>query len=175
MINHKHSIYLKRNRKNCIGTIIKWMNELCFTVVVLNLNKFLTIDFNKQILNKKWNFPLRISSVNVTKSAVSCGFDHIYWRNSQWKTSFFVQWKISNTCFQQSLCLDYSNLQERRNISKLYMIVREHIFPVYGLRNECSWQYFLQTKEVPNENSLGWNKVSGCHTKPTWASFLLTW
>ena len=24
------------------------------------------------------NFPLRISSVNVTKSAVSCGFDHIY-------------------------------------------------------------------------------------------------
>ena len=24
------------------------MNDLCFTVVVLNLNKFLTIDFNKQ-------------------------------------------------------------------------------------------------------------------------------
>ena len=24
------------------------MNELCFTDVVLNLNKFLTIDFNKQ-------------------------------------------------------------------------------------------------------------------------------
>ena len=30
---------------------------------------------------KKWSFPLRISSVNVTKSAVSCGFGHIYWRN----------------------------------------------------------------------------------------------
>ena len=30
---------------------------------------------------KKWSFPLRISSVNVTKSAVSavsCGFGHIY-------------------------------------------------------------------------------------------------
>ena len=25
------------------------MNELCFTIVVLNLNMFLTIDFNKQI------------------------------------------------------------------------------------------------------------------------------
>ena len=25
-------------------------------------------------LHKKWSFPLRISSVNVTKSAVSCGF-----------------------------------------------------------------------------------------------------
>ena len=28
---------------------------------------------------KKWSFPLRISSVNVTKSTVSCGFGHIYW------------------------------------------------------------------------------------------------
>ena len=33
------------------------------------------------ILRKKWSFPLRISSVNVTKSADSCGFVHIYWRN----------------------------------------------------------------------------------------------
>ena len=41
----------------------------------------------------KWSFPLRIFSVNVTKSAVSCEFGHIYWRNPQWKTSFFVLWK----------------------------------------------------------------------------------
>ena len=26
-------------------------------------------------------FSLRISSVNATKSAVCCGFDHVYWRN----------------------------------------------------------------------------------------------
>ena len=39
-------------------------------------------------LHKKGSFPLRVSSVNVTKSAVSCGFDHIYWRNPWWKTSF---------------------------------------------------------------------------------------
>ena len=32
-------------------------------------------------LHKKWSFPLRISSVNVTKSAGKCGFGHIYWRN----------------------------------------------------------------------------------------------
>ena len=32
-------------------------------------------------LHKKWSFPLRISLVHVTKSAVSCGFGHIYWRN----------------------------------------------------------------------------------------------
>ena len=41
-------------------------------------------------LLKRWSFPLRISSVNVTKSAGICGFDHIYWRNHYWKTSFFL-------------------------------------------------------------------------------------
>ena len=41
--------------------------------------------------HKKWSFLLKISSVNVTKYAVLCGFDHIYWRKSSWKTSFFVQ------------------------------------------------------------------------------------
>ena len=33
-------------------------------------------------LHKKWSFPLWISSVNVTKSAVFCRFGHIYWRNN---------------------------------------------------------------------------------------------
>ena len=42
-------------------------------------------------LHKKWSFPLSISSVNVTKSAGNWGFGHIHWRNSWWKTSFFVQ------------------------------------------------------------------------------------
>ena len=42
-------------------------------------------------LHKKWSFPLRISSVNATKSARNCGFGHIYWRNPYWKTSFFMQ------------------------------------------------------------------------------------
>ena len=40
---------------------------------------------------KKISFPLSISSVSETKSRVSCGFGHIYWRNPSWKTSFFVQ------------------------------------------------------------------------------------
>ena len=31
-----------------------------------------------QILHKKSSFPLRISSVNVTKSARNCRFSHIY-------------------------------------------------------------------------------------------------
>ena len=81
------------------------MNELCFTVFMLNLSKFLTIDFNKQTLHKKWSFPLRISSVNV--------------------------WKISSSCTRQMLCLDYSNLQERRNISKFYILLLEGIYFLY--------------------------------------------
>ena len=35
----------------------------------------------ENILYNKWSFLLGISSVNVTKSAVSCGFGYIYWRN----------------------------------------------------------------------------------------------
>ena len=35
----------------------------------------------KWTLHKKWSFPLKIFSVNVAKSAVPCGFGHIYWRN----------------------------------------------------------------------------------------------
>ena len=42
----------------------------------------------KMSLHKKWRFPLKISSVNVIKSAENCGFGHIYWRNKYWKTSF---------------------------------------------------------------------------------------
>ena len=34
-----------------------------------------------QTRHEKWSFPLKISSVNVTKSADSCWFGHIYWRN----------------------------------------------------------------------------------------------
>ena len=32
-------------------------------------------------LHKNWSFPLRISSVNVTKSTGICRFGHVYWRN----------------------------------------------------------------------------------------------
>ena len=32
-------------------------------------------------LHKKWSFPLRIFSVNVSKFTVSCRFGHFYWKN----------------------------------------------------------------------------------------------
>ena len=44
------------------------------------ISMFLT-HFMPLSLHKKWGFPLGISLVNVTKSAVSCGFGHIKWRD----------------------------------------------------------------------------------------------
>ena len=41
-------------------------------------------------LEKKWSFPLKISLVNETKFAVSCGFGHISWRNPKSKTSLMT-------------------------------------------------------------------------------------
>ena len=38
-------------------------------------------DSREVYCTKKWNFPWRISSVNVAKSVVSFGFGHIYWGN----------------------------------------------------------------------------------------------
>ena len=59
----------------------------------------LVLLFMKHTLRKKWRFPLRISSVNVTKPAVSSRFAHIYRRNPLRKSSFFVQWYIQR-CIQ---------------------------------------------------------------------------
>ena len=42
---------------------------------------FLLAVYPFDTLHKKWSFPLRISSVNMTKSAGNCKFGHIYWRN----------------------------------------------------------------------------------------------
>ena len=96
----------------------------------------------------------------MTKSTVSCGFGNIYWRNPQSKTSFFDQWKISSTCAGQMLCLDYSNQQERRNISKLYMIARGHLFPKYIWSWKCMCLTVFSTRErCSNRNIIGWVKI----------------
>ena len=42
-------------------------------------------------LHNKWSFSLRISLVNMTKFAGTCGFSQIYWTNPWWKTLFLVQ------------------------------------------------------------------------------------
>ena len=54
-----------------------------------NLNPNLGGTVLTNALHKK-SFPLRISPLNVAKSAVSCRFGQIYWINPWWKT-FFMQ------------------------------------------------------------------------------------
>ena len=65
-----------------------------YSIIKLKENKLVIFEFNNMhvalfcsgamlcnLTAQNWSFSLRISSVNVTKSAVFCGFGHIYWRN----------------------------------------------------------------------------------------------
>ena len=89
---------------NFTWCIIKYLVPILLKRVVLNLffqKIYLelrpdSVQILTVLLIKKWSFPLWISSVNVSKSAVSCRFGQIYWIESKWKTSTFVQrvsWK----------------------------------------------------------------------------------
>ena len=93
------SLFIKVAGLQACNFIKKRLQWRCFpanivdfskTPILKNICKRLLLHLT---LHKKWSFLLRISSVNVTKSADFCGFGHIYWRNPQWKTSFFVQCK----------------------------------------------------------------------------------
>ena len=57
------------------------------------------------------------------------------------------------------LCLDYWNLQEKRNINKLYNCYRAFISCLCGLS-------IFYKRDVSTDISLGWNKISGCYIKP---------
>ena len=64
----------------------EWIVTPPFFMKFWHKEHFSDKSFNKWLgknmsLQKKWSFPLSVSSVNVTKSAVSFGFGHIYWRN----------------------------------------------------------------------------------------------
>ena len=53
-------------------------------------------NINTELLQctNKWSFPLKISSVNATKSAVCYEFGRIYWRSPYDKTSLFMQYQL---------------------------------------------------------------------------------
>ena len=74
-------------------------------------------------LHKKWSFPLTISSVNVTKSTVSCGFGHIYWRNPQWKTLFLCR------VFSNKLILfpHYHSSVRSRNLNTVKLLIESKV------------------------------------------------
>ena len=74
---------------------------------------------------QKWSFLLRISSVKKARSAGNCRFDHIYWRHSWWKTSFFVQCLLCNERLSWKYnCIKIDTsvlpLEESRSISEIF-------------------------------------------------------
>ena len=53
--------------------------EFQINLSIENLSKTVSSIYARMSLHKKWSFLLRISSVNVTKSAVFGWFGHINW------------------------------------------------------------------------------------------------
>ena len=74
----KTKIYL-----DCFGLKLSFHEKIRTEITFIH-------DVETVSLHKKWSFPLRISSANVTKSAGNCLFGHIYRKNLWWKFSFFV-------------------------------------------------------------------------------------
>ena len=84
---------LIQSRKLILVTFMSSSTTLVTDVTSLQYNTLLkSWSALVHALHKKWNFPLRISSVNVTESAANWVFGHIYWRNPLLKTSFSVKW-----------------------------------------------------------------------------------
>ena len=81
--------------KICVKSFVVWCNLFKEVFVLTRVASFMSTSakmIKKYTLDKKWILPLRISSINMTKSAGNYGFSHIYWKNPESKTSFFVQW-----------------------------------------------------------------------------------
>ena len=68
---------------------------------------------------------MKFFPVNVTKSAVSGGFGHIYWRNPYWKTSFFVQWSSATSKKVPQPEEKMSNRDQRKNVRRLKKRLKE--------------------------------------------------
>ena len=99
-------------------------------------------------LHKKWSFPLKISSVNVTKFAGNCSFGQIYWRNPWWKTSFFVQCQLSFNEARQDVYswrLNERAESKRKTRFKLELIAALLLFcsssDSHFLVNSATWQH----------------------------------
>ena len=95
-------------------------------------------------LRRKWSFPLRISSVNVTKSAGNCGFGQVYWRNPYWKSSDFVQWLYSRSHYKNyrwlSSIFEAGNTMASCKIANFCLFFRKTLIHVIFL-NEMARTY----------------------------------
>ena len=68
--------------KGVIKELITFINAVFYTILLLYLTSMLHFSCSLLLsLHRKWRFLLKISSVNVTKSAGNCRFSRIYWKN----------------------------------------------------------------------------------------------
>ena len=111
-------------------------------------------------LHKEWSFPLRVSSVNVTRSTVSCGFNHINWRNLERKTSFFVQWSgITDTLIKLMLTID--NNESQRNVFYLrsFDLCHRKKNKLYQKKILVSLKYELSTNQWYKQRRMQYENI----------------
>ena len=78
--SNKEFLIISEGSKKSIGKKVQYINKR--NTSIRKYIKNILVESEQQLsLHKKWSFPLRIPSVNVTKSSDSCGSGHIYLRN----------------------------------------------------------------------------------------------
>ena len=79
--SNKEFLIISEGSKKSIGKKVQYINKR--NTSIRKYIKNILVESEQQLsLHKKWSFPLRIHSVNVTKSAGNRGFGHIYWRKN---------------------------------------------------------------------------------------------
>ena len=93
---------------------------------------------------QKMKFLLIISSVNVSKSAVSCRFGHIYWRNSYGKLHLLCR---ENSSKGNNLYWNFyqSSRETCLNFVLILLIICQQIFQIKALKQE---QAYLETCQI---------------------------
>ena len=141
-----------------------WISGRQSLLFSISKNKIDHIPLMLPTLHKKWSFPLRIFSVNVTNSKGNCGFGHIYWRNPQWKTSFFVQCQIqiNNQAIKKDEYVRFFGcitrgifVMEKRHIKSIENKVSKNIDVLYKAhhfedQNFLDWTKKIFTYRNPN-------------------------
>ena len=114
--------------------------------------------FRKPSLGKKWSFPLRTSSVNVTKSTVSCGFVKFTEETLNEKLHFlYSAWLLTSNVRCIYMC-------KYQLISMLKLANNESSVRSFLMTNLCFWinNYFFIFRSNVIENSIfcTWNFAS---------------
>ena len=82
---------------NFCNSFVKWLFKLMNNRVFVKIMGNSRSKPDVRVTTRKWSFPQRIFKISVSKFAGFCRFGHIYWKNHEQKTSFFVQWLVTNS------------------------------------------------------------------------------